>query len=146
MQKNHLRYRNERDKSTTSSQDSIASQTSDGSRFSSNDSLDGAAGTSETLPCVGAMAPRDTANRPTIDLGSIGTGRTVRWTLNTNTENIGGGNSSTQGNDIVITFSDGVNGGSNTVRVDLASPEDISLGTDTQSSRAVYGGAFGSTV
>lgn len=95
------------------------------------------AGTSETLPCGGGTV-RGSTSRPTIDLGAIGTGRTVRWTLNNND------NGSSQGNDIVIRFSDGVNGGVNTVRVDLASPEDISLGTD--SSRAVYGGAFGSGV
>lgn len=97
------------------------------------------AGTSETLPCGGGGSTVRDGNRPTIDLGAIGTGRTVRWTLNNNETSSG------QGNDIVIRFSDGgVNGGSNTVRVDLASPEDISLGTD--SSRAVYTGAFGSTV
>lgn len=92
------------------------------------------AGTSETLPC-GVVRE----SRP-IDLGTSGTGRTVRWTLNTNSENY---NSipSQGGNDIVLRFdSTAINGG--TVRVDLASPEDISLGTD--SSRAV--GAFGSTV
>lgn len=142
MQNNqsNSRFRDEADKSTDchSSQESIASQTSDGSRFTSNDSLDGMAGTSETLPCGGGTVRGGDGNRPTIDLGAIGTGRTVRWTLNNNDTSSG------QGNDIVIRFSDGVNGGVNTVRVDLASPEDISLGTD--SSRAVYTGAFGSTV
>lgn len=102
------------------------------------------AGTSETLPCGGgggAAGGTARGSRPTIDLGAIGTGRTVRWTLNNNGDN----GSNSQGNDIVIRFSDGgANGGANTVRVDLASPEDISLGTD--SSRAVYGGGFGSGV
>lgn len=88
------------------------------------------AGTSETLPC-GVVRE----NLRPIDLSAIGTGRTVRWTLNNNNDTI-----PSQGNDIVLRFDSTAIGG--TVRVDLASPEDISLGTD--SSRAV--GAFGSTV
>lgn len=142
LQRNRITNRSrggtEKSLKSHSSQESIASQTSDGSGYSLNDSLDGMeAGTSETLPC-GTI--RD-GNPPKIEIGSIGTGRTVRWTLNNNDNRSGG-----QGNDIVIRISDGIHGSSNTVRVDLASPEDISLGTD--SSRAVYSstGAFGSTV
>lgn len=116
----------------TSSQGSILSQTSDGSHFSSNGSLDGMAGTSETLPC-GIVRGEQQQRRSSIELGVAGSERTVRWTLN-NENNT----TSSPGNDIVLRFSDGVN----TVRVDLASPEDISLGTD--SSRAIC--VFGSTV
>lgn len=82
---------------------------------------------------------RDQQQQPSEDVEEVEAavgGRTVRWTMNSN--------DNTSGNEIVIRYSDGGNGGSNTVRVDLASPEDISLGTD--SSRAVYSGAFGSTV
>lgn len=108
------------------------SHTSDGSHFTSNGSFDGMAGTSETLPC-GTV--RD-GSRSTVELGSTAA-RTVRWTLNTNE------NERDVGSDIVLRFSGG-GSNTNTVRVDLASPEDISLGTD--SSRAVYSATFGSNV
>lgn len=130
------RFRGGAEQSTDcqSSQDSIASQTSDGSRFTSNDSLNEMAGTSETLPCG---ISRD-SQQPRVDLSALGTTRTVRWTLNNNDST---SSAPSQGNDIVLRFSDN-NASGGSVRVDLASPEDISLGTD--SSRAV--GAFGSTV
>lgn len=146
----------DRDRGGYSSVESIASRgTSYDSQLSPNDSLDGGmAGTSETLPCgVDRMA---TGARETLELD--GGDKTIQWTLG----NWAGSSSTGQQhqpvvsrsgqqnpvNSTVLSFTNNGNANSNnTVRVDLASPEDISL--DTDSSRAVYGnatGTFGTTV
>ena len=131
-----------------SSMDSLGSQTSDDSHLTRDDSLDGIVGTSETLPCDGAAKM---GKRATIELESNGT--SYHWTLSNwgaaqtaRRSNLNVANSS---NTLAIGLNAGTgmsgSGTANTVRVDLASPEDISL--DTDSSRAVYStNAYGTTV
>lgn len=127
-----------------SSVDSLGSQTSDDSHLTRDDSLDGIVGTSETLPCDGSKAA---GKRATLELESNGT--SYHWTLSNwgAAQTARRSNNVTNSNTLAIgpSASNASGGAANVVRVDLASPEDISL--DTDSSRAVYStNAYGTTV
>lgn len=133
-----------------SSMDSLPSQTSNDSRLTRDDSLDGIVGASETLPC-GNKDLSAAHNRSTIDLRDHrdggGAETSYHWTLNNWGAAAAAQTSRRSGGNLIVgtvgTNQGGGGGGvgvggvsTQMVRVDLASPEDISL--DTDSSRAIY--------